>query len=441
MEETKTGPYDRLTAAKAAADEGRHAEALEEYLWYHDNALTAGRGQGGVRLSYALMFWWDLAQVHAPARQAMEAVRRDKATRLAAGDGDRSLFLDVVSIDRTMENQAATCELLAELAASDPALAQSCFDMALPALVATGNFALAGRFVGDPQPWLKAQSDSFNQIIKIGRWKTAPAHYFEEGALYHLSHVRLMLTVLTGLGRTAELDAIKAQVVDAITDDGARDHFRRALAGQDSHDKGTQMQLSVGIFVFDQVEVLDFAGPYEVFTTASRVSRKLHPERPEPFQVSLVGAGGTAVRARAGLLVQPDHGYDDHGPIDVLIVPGGVVTAALDDSATLAWIGRAAAAAQLTASVCTGAFLLARAGLLNGKAVTTHWEDIDDLKAMFPGLEVRAGLRWVDEGAIVSSAGISAGIDMSLHLVERLAGRALAEATARQMEFDWTENH
>jgi transcriptional regulator GlxA family with amidase domain len=94
----------------------------------------------------------------------------------------------------------------------------------------------------------------------------------------------------------------------------------------------------------------------------------------------------------------------------------------------------------LVASICTGAFLLAKAGVLDGKAVTTHWEDIDDLKAMFPGLDVRTGQRWVDEGTVVTSAGISAGIDMSLHLVERLAGRALAERTARQMEFDWTEN-
>jgi transcriptional regulator GlxA family with amidase domain len=90
--------------------------------------------------------------------------------------------------------------------------------------------------------------------------------------------------------------------------------------------------------------------------------------------------------------------------------------------------------------VCTGAFLLAQARLVAGKAVTTHWEDIDDLKAMFPGLDVRTGVRWVDEGAIVTSAGISAGIDMSLHLVERLGGRALAERTARQLDVDWVEN-
>jgi len=200
------------------------------------------------------------------------------------------------------------------------------------------------------------------------------------------------------------------------------------------------MPLNVGIFVFANVEVLDFAGPYEVFTTASRVARKLHPDRPEPFRVSLVGADGAAVRARAGLLVQPDHGFDDHPPLDVLIVPGGVVTEVLEQPAALSWIGKASAAASLTASVCTGAFVLAKAGLLAGKAVTTHWEDIADLRTMFPGLEVRESLRWVDQGDIVSSAGISAGIDMSLHLVERLGGRALAEATARQMEFDWTEN-
>ncbi|HEV7814636.1 MAG TPA: DJ-1/PfpI family protein [Janthinobacterium sp.] len=200
------------------------------------------------------------------------------------------------------------------------------------------------------------------------------------------------------------------------------------------------MPYTVGIFVFDNVEVLDFAGPYEVFTTASRVSRRLYPALPEPFSVVTVGAGAAAVRARAGLLVQPDHGFEDHAPLGVLIVPGGVVARELEKPQVLAWIGAAAAAAQLTASVCTGAFLLARAGLLEGKAATTHWEDIADLRAMFPGLAVHSGVRWVDQGDIVSSAGISAGIDMSLHLVERLAGRELALATARQMEFDWTEN-
>jgi transcriptional regulator GlxA family with amidase domain len=101
------------------------------------------------------------------------------------------------------------------------------------------------------------------------------------------------------------------------------------------------------------------------------------------------------------------------------------------------WIAARARTAALTASVCTGAFLLARAGLLDGRRVTTHWEDVGDLRRMFPALKVEEGPRWIDEGAIVTSAGISAGIDMSLHLVERRGGEALALRTARQMDYDW----
>ena len=200
------------------------------------------------------------------------------------------------------------------------------------------------------------------------------------------------------------------------------------------------MQCKLGIFVFENVEVLDFAGPYEVFTTASRVHRLIHPSAAEPFSVCTVGRTGEAVRARAGLLVQPDFSFADHPALDVLIVPGGVVTDELAESSVAHWIQATAKSVKLTAAVCTGAFLLAKAGLLDGKAATTHWEDIDDLKSMFPSLKVRTGLRWVDEGDVVTSAGISAGIDMSLHLVERIAGRELATRTARQMEFDWTEN-
>ena len=198
------------------------------------------------------------------------------------------------------------------------------------------------------------------------------------------------------------------------------------------------MTHTIGIHVFDQVEVLDFAGPYEVFTCASRLHRRTHDT--DLFRVLTIARTRAPVTARAGLPVVPDATFADHPPLDVAIVPGGVVTAELDCPDTLAWLTRLPAATPLVASVCTGAFLLAKAGLLAGRAATTHWEDIADLRAMFPGLDVREGVRWVDEGAVVSSAGISAGIDMSLHLVERLAGRALAERTARQMDVDWVEN-
>lgn len=197
------------------------------------------------------------------------------------------------------------------------------------------------------------------------------------------------------------------------------------------------MTLTIGLYVFDDVEVLDFAGPYEVFTTASRVWRRQHPGAADPLAVCLIGRTGAPVRARAGLQVQPDASITTHPPLDVLVVPGGVVTAELADATVAPWIKATAASTRITASVCTGAFLLAQAGVLEGRAATTHWEDIDDLRAMFPRLDVRTGVRWVDEGAVVTSAGISAGIDMSLHLVERLVDRDLALRTARQMDFDW----
>lgn len=197
----------------------------------------------------------------------------------------------------------------------------------------------------------------------------------------------------------------------------------------------------VAIFVFNEMEVLDFAGPYEVFTTASRVHQRTRPSGPPPFSVCTIGRSLDPVRARAGLDVTPNQSFATHPAIDLLIVPGGVVSAELAKPEVIEWIAATAPETQITASVCTGAFLLAKAGLLDGKTVTTHWEDLADLSRDFPGLSIQQGVRWVDQDRIVTSAGISAGIDMSLHLVERLVDRELAIATARQMEFDWTENH
>lgn len=200
------------------------------------------------------------------------------------------------------------------------------------------------------------------------------------------------------------------------------------------------MTCRVAIFVFDGMEVLDFAGPFEVFTTAARVHQRTRPAGPAPFGVITVGRTLAPVKARAGLAVTPNHSFATCPPIDLLVVPGGVVTAELEQPEVIDWIARSAPATRITASVCTGAFLLAKAGLLGGKSATTHWEDQAELQSTYPTLDVVPGVRWVDQDRIVTSAGISAGIDMSLHLVERLVDRALAEATARQMEFDWTEN-
>ena len=200
------------------------------------------------------------------------------------------------------------------------------------------------------------------------------------------------------------------------------------------------MAKTVGVYVFENVEALDFAGPYEVFTCASRVYCRDSGENTPPFHVFTIGCNGMPVSARAGLRILPDHDISNHPRVDILIIPGGVVEAELSKSGVIDWIARTAQESTLVASVCTGAFLLAQAGLLGGKQVTTHWEDQHELQLRFPELRVLADRRWVDEGKIVTSGGISAGIDMSLHLVERCVNRTLAQRVARQMEFDWTEN-
>ena len=193
--------------------------------------------------------------------------------------------------------------------------------------------------------------------------------------------------------------------------------------------------MNIGIYIYERAEVLDFAGPFEVFSTASRVA-----PAEGPFDVFLVAESGETVRARGGFDVNPAYGFNHHPPIDVLIVPGGVHTDEIRKSGVIAWIAAVAEQADLVASVCTGAFLLAEAGILTTQQATTHWEDIPALRRCYPGLTVLESQRWVDAGGVVTSGGISAGIDMSLYLVSRLHSSQLAEKTARQMEFDWTRN-
>jgi transcriptional regulator GlxA family with amidase domain len=194
---------------------------------------------------------------------------------------------------------------------------------------------------------------------------------------------------------------------------------------------------SVGIYIFDEIEVLDLGGPFEVFSTATRMKARLAPGAEPPFKVFTIADALRPIRSRGGLIVQPQFDFTNHPPIDVLILPGGVVTEELKRDPVIQWISRTATQAELTASVCTGAFLLAKAGLLSGKTITTHWEDIEDFRADFPGIPIDGQRRWIDQGTIVTSAGISAGIDMSLHLVARLESQSLADRTARQMDYDW----
>jgi len=193
--------------------------------------------------------------------------------------------------------------------------------------------------------------------------------------------------------------------------------------------------MKIGIYIYNQAEVLDFSGPFEVFSTASRICSSNNT-----FDVFLVSEAGNEVIARGGYKVISDYGFHNHPEIDVLIVVGGVHTYEIQKPQVLEWISRQSKKASVVASVCTGVFLLASANVLQNQKVTTHWEDIADLKTMFPELKIVDKVRWVDENNIITSGGISAGIDMSLHLVSKLHSLALAENTAKQMEFLWTKN-
>ena len=192
----------------------------------------------------------------------------------------------------------------------------------------------------------------------------------------------------------------------------------------------------VAILLYDGVDLLDSGGPYEVFLTAARLT--VRDGAPPRNEVVTITPGGGPVAAYGGLLLTPHADAAAIGEIDVLIVPGTTdVDRALDDWALLASIERLRARAAIVASVCTGAFLLAKLGLLADRAWTTHWEDVDLLAQTLDPAGARRDVRWVSEGAVTTSAGLSSGIAMSLHLVERIAGRELAERTARQLDYDW----
>lgn len=190
--------------------------------------------------------------------------------------------------------------------------------------------------------------------------------------------------------------------------------------------------MRVVIAVFEEVDLLDVGGPYEVFLTASRLAERGGDE--PPFEVKT--AGPARVRAYGGLGLHPDAELAAVGRVDLLVVPGAIdIDAARSDDELMRDLRKTAEQADVVASVCTGAFLLAEIGMLP-ESWTTHWEDIDALEAIAPGRGQRS-VRWVDTGTVVTGGGLSSGIAMALHLVDRFSGRELAERTARQIDYVW----
>lgn len=188
---------------------------------------------------------------------------------------------------------------------------------------------------------------------------------------------------------------------------------------------------SVGIFLFNEVEVLDFAGPFEVFSVTEVNEEKT-------FTVYTVSENGEMITARNGLKVQQDYSIENLPPVDILIIPGGLGARKYEikNEIVIKWIRQQMKEVKLMTSVCTGALLLAKAGLLEGLKATTHWASIEKFKNEFQNVEVIENVKFVDEGHIITSAGISAGINMAFHIVKNLLGMHVAEDTAKRMEYD-----
>ncbi len=191
-----------------------------------------------------------------------------------------------------------------------------------------------------------------------------------------------------------------------------------------AHAPHTRPEVRVGIVLFDGVQIIDFAAPYEVFGTAG-------------FGVVTLSHDGKPVTTAMGLKVTPDAGFADAPPFEVLLVPGGDVGEAERDSRVLSFVRQRAASSRHVLSVCTGAFILAGAGLLDGLDATTFTPRIDEFTRRYPAVNVIKDVRWADNGRIVTSAGLSSGLDAALHVVARLRGTDQARSVALQLEYDW----
>ena len=187
------------------------------------------------------------------------------------------------------------------------------------------------------------------------------------------------------------------------------------------------MTRSIAIILFPAVEELDFVGPWEVFSYL----RSLEPETCTVFTVS---EHGGEVRCAKGLRVIAGYSFDTAPRADIILVPGGMGTRTeVDNPRIIDYIRRAGAEAELATSVCTGAFLLERAGLLAGRRATTHWASLQRLRAL--GTVEVVEQRWVDEGTVITSSGVSAGIDMALYLAGRLWGPKTARRVQQGIEY------
>ena len=200
------------------------------------------------------------------------------------------------------------------------------------------------------------------------------------------------------------------------------------------------MRKELGIFIFNDVEVLDFCGPFEVFSV-TRLNEEKRNEEESPFKVCLISEDGNEIRTSGGMIARPDFGIENCPELNILLIPGGMGTRKeMKNTKILNWVKSNSLKLEYLSSVCTGALVLGSAGLLSGKRATTHWKSLDWMQELFPDVKVEKKLHFVQDGNLFTSAGISAGIDMSLKLVEEIYGDQISRATARHMEYPYPES-
>lgn len=191
--------------------------------------------------------------------------------------------------------------------------------------------------------------------------------------------------------------------------------------------------LNVGIFLFPGVELLDFAGPFEVFSVTAELNAF------QFFNVFTIGESGANIKTVNGLRVAPEYNFSDHPSVDILVVPGGAGTKTeMEKGAVLQWLKKQHETASLTMSVCSGTRLLGALGVLDGLEIITHHEVIGEMREIAPKAIIKEGVRFTDNGRVLTSAGISAGIELSLYVVQKLWGKEIADKSAVYMEYgDW----
>jgi transcriptional regulator GlxA family with amidase domain len=192
---------------------------------------------------------------------------------------------------------------------------------------------------------------------------------------------------------------------------------------------------NVAIVLYEGVELLDFAGPGEVFKAAADAAS--YKDQPA-FNVYTVAVSSRPITSLGFVKITPNYSIEDAPKPDIIVIPGGNSRNLTDDPKFMAWAGKSTREAEITLTVCTGAFVAGKAGLLDGATATTWFGATDRLRQAFPKAVVQPGRRFVDNGTVITTAGVSAGIDGALHTVARLVGRAVADETARYMEYHWT---